>query len=170
MRVSKHFLPWLAALTLTGCAAYHLGPVNGAVAGAKTVEVQPFFNQTLQPRLNDDMAQALRERFQKDGTFSLVTGTPGDLVVSGAIRNYDREGLGYLNNDSTTTQNYRVAAIVHVVVRDRASGKVVLEKDVKGHTLINVGSDFASSERQAGPLLAADVAQNIVALLAEGSW
>jgi hypothetical protein len=170
MRALKKFLPCLAALVLAGCGGYHLGPVNGQTAGARTVQIQPFNNQTLQPRLNDDLTQALREQFQKDGTFSLATSNPGDLEISGVIRNYNREGLGYLNADSSTTQNYRVAAIVHVIVRDRASGKIVLDRDVKGHTLVNVGPDFASSERQASPLLAQDIAKSIVALVAEGSW
>lgn len=155
---------------LAGCAGYHLGPVNGETAGAKTVEIQPFNNQTLQPRFNDDLTQALREQFQKDGTFRLVTSSPGDLEISGVIRHYERESLGYLNADSSTTQNFRVAATVHVIVRDRATGKVVLDRDMKGHTLVNVGPDFASSERQALPLLAEDIAKNIVALVAEGSW
>src|SRR5882757_6214560 len=169
MRALKFFLPSLLAAVLCGCAGYHLGPVNGATAGAKTVEVQPFNNQTLQPRFGDTLTQAVRERFQTDATYRLATSEPGDIVVSGVIRKYDREALGYLNSDSSTTQNFRVGATVHVVVRDRVTGKLLLERDVKGHTLVNVGPDFASSERQAQPLLAADMAQNIVALLAEGA-
>ena len=45
-----------------------------------------------------------------------------------------------------------------------------MDRDVKGHTLVNVGPDFASSERQAEPLLAANLAQNITELLTEGAW
>jgi hypothetical protein len=100
MRRLKVFLPALAALMLAGCAAYHLGPVNGGEAGARTVEIKPFNNQTLQPRLNDDLTQALRERIQTDATYQLVTSEPGDIVISGVIRNYHREGLGYLNKDA----------------------------------------------------------------------
>jgi hypothetical protein len=37
-------------------------------------------------------------------------------------------------------------------------------------TLIRVGSDLTSAERQALPLLAADLARNITALLADGTW
>jgi hypothetical protein len=170
MRALKIFLPFIAGMFLAGCAGYHLGPVNGVEAGAKTVEVQPFNNQTLQPRFGDDMTQALREKFQSDGTYRLTTSSPGDMVVSGVIRDYQREGLGYLNADASTPQNFRVGVVVHVTVRDRATGKVILDRDVKGHTLINIGSDLVSSERQAGPTLAADVAQNIVTLLAEGAW
>ena len=170
MRALIFPLACLLLWTLTGCAGYHLGAVNGEVAGNQTIEVLPFNNQTLQPRLGDAVTQALRERFQVDATYRLVTSSPGDVVVSGVIRNYQREGLGYLNNDASTPQNYRVDATVHVVVRDRITGKLMLERDVKGHTLVNVGQDLASSERQAAPLLAADLAQNIAALITEGTW
>lgn len=170
MRALKFFLPVLTAVLFSGCAGYHLGSVNGDVAGEKTVEVKPFNNQTLQPRLGDDVTQAVRAKFQNDGTYRLVTDEPGDLVVSGVILKYNREGLGYLNRDSSTMQNYRVGVIAHVTVRARVSGKVVFDRDVKGHTLVNVGPDFASSERQASPQLAANLAQNITELLTEGAW
>lgn len=170
MRALFFFLACLSLGTLTGCAGYHFGAVNGEVAGDKTIEVLPFNNQTLQPRLGDAVTQALRERLQVDATYRLVTSSPGDVVVSGVIRSYQREGLGYLNNDASTPQNYRVDATMHIIVRYRANGKLIMERDVKGHTLVNVGSDFASSERQAAPLLAADLAQNIAALITEGAW
>lgn len=171
MRALTLLLSCALALALCGCAGYHLGAVNGPPAGTRTVEVLPFNNQTLQPRLGDALTQALRERFQVDGTYRLVTGgQPGDVVVSGTITKYDRETMGYLNTDSTTPQNYRVGATVHVVVRDSTSGKLLLDKDIKGHTLVNVGADLASAERQAAPLLADDIARNIVEELTEGGW
>jgi hypothetical protein len=169
MRALKFLLPGLAAVLLAGCA-YHLGAVNGVTEGDKTLEILPFNNQTLQPRLGDAVTQALRERLQVDGTYRLATSSPGDVVVSGVIRSYEREGLGYLNNDASTPQNYRVVVVAHVVVRERATGKLLLERDVKGRTLVNVGPDFASSERQSAPLLAADLAQNILSLITEGAW
>ncbi|HTY86348.1 MAG TPA: LptE family protein [Candidatus Acidoferrum sp.] len=159
-----------AAVGLAGCAGYHLGPVNGAVAGEKSVEILPFNNQTLQPRLGDAVTQALRERFQTDGTYHLATHGPGDIVVSGVITRYNREGLSFLNNDVTTTQNYRVGIMAHVVVRERATGKLLLDKNVNGYTLINVGTDLADSERQSTPLLAQDLARNITAMVTEGAW
>jgi hypothetical protein len=170
MRALKNFLPVLTAVFLTGCAGYRLGSVNGDLAGEKTVAVQPFNNQTLQPRLGDAVTQALREHLQTDGTYRLVTGEPGDLVISGIIRSYTRTGLGSLNADASTMQNYRIAVVAHVTVSERASGKIVFDRDVPGHTLVNVGLDFASSERQAAPQLAASLAQNITQLLTEGAW
>lgn len=171
MRALKIFLPGVAAIMLAGCAGYRLGPVNGASAGAKSIEVQPFNNQTLQPRLGDAITQSLRERLQTDGTYQLVSrGGTGDVVVSGIVRAYSRQGLGFLNTDVTTPENYRVDLVVHVIARNRLSGKTILDKDVKGHTFVHIGDDLASAERQAMPILAEDLAQNISELLTEGAW
>jgi hypothetical protein len=170
MRALKIFLLGLAPALFTGCAGYHLGAVNGAVAGEKSVEVLPFNNQTFQPRLGEALTQAVRERLQVDGTYHLATHGPGDVIVTGVIRLYARESLGFSSTDVATPEDYRVGATVHVTVRERSTGRLLLEKDVKGHALVNIGNDLASAERQALPLLADDVAQNIAELLTEGAW
>lgn len=170
MRALKLSLLGLVTALFAGCASYHLGAVNGQVAGEKSIEVLPFNNQTLQPRLGDALTQALRERFQVDGTYHLATHGDGDVVVTGVIRLYARESLGASATDIATPVDYRVGATVHVTARERASGKLLLEKDIKGHTLVNIGSDLASAERQALPLLADDLARNIAELLTEGAW
>lgn len=171
MRALKFLLPCIVALGLAGCAGYRLGPVNGASAGSKSIEIQPFNNQTLEPRLGDAVTQSLRERLQTDGTYRLATrGATGDVVVSGVIRQYNRQALGFLNTDITTPENYRVDVIVHVTAVDRLSGKKILDKDVRGHTFVHIGEDLASAERQSMPLLAEDLAQNISELLTEGTW
>jgi len=170
MRRPGIFLLGAAAALLAGCAGYHLGPVGGGMAGEKSIEVFPFNNQTLQPRLGDAVTQALRERLQVDVTYHLATQGAGDVVVTGVITRYHRQGLSYLDQDATTTQNYRVDIVAHVVARERATGKTLLDKNVTAYTLVNVGTDLASSERQASPLLAEDLARNIAELLTDGAW
>ncbi|HEY1790511.1 MAG TPA: LptE family protein [Verrucomicrobiae bacterium] len=159
----------VAALFVAGCAGYRLGPVNDAAAGDKSVKILPFNNQTLQPRLGDAVTQALREEVQTDGTYHLSNGE-GDIVVSGIITSYNRTGLSYLGSDVLTANNYQVGMIAHVVIRERATGKLLLDKDVRGYTLVHVGSDLQSAERQALPLLAEDFARKVTQMLAEGAW
>jgi Lipopolysaccharide-assembly len=158
-----------AALLATGCAGYRLGSVNDETAGDRSVQIMPFNNQTLEPRLGDAVTQALREEVQTDGTYHLANGE-GDVVVSGMITGYSRTGLSYLNSDVLTANNYQVTMYAHVVVRERATGKVLLNKDVKGYTLVHVGSDLADAERQAMPLLAEDFARKVTQMLTEGTW
>ena len=170
MHVLKLFVVCAAAALLAGCAGYHMGAVDGTVSGDKSVEVLPFNNQTLQPRLGDAVTQALREKLQTDGTYHLATSGAGDVVVTGVITHYGREGVSFLNTDVATPDNYRVDITAHVTVRDRSNSHVLLDKDVKGATLVHVGADLASDERQALPLLAEDLSRNITELLTEGAW
>jgi hypothetical protein len=67
-------------------------------------------------------------------------------------------------------QDYRLEVRAQVSAVERSSGKVLLSQPVGGFTLIRVTTDLTSSERQALPLLAADLAKNVTALLAEGGW
>jgi len=158
-----------AAVLASGCAGYRLGPVNEETAGDRSVQIVPFNNQTLEPRLGDAVTQALREEVQTDGTYHLSNGE-ADIVVSGVINGYSRTGLSYLSSDVLTANNYQVAMSAHVVIRERATGKVLLDKTVKGYTLVHVGSDLADAERQAMPLLAEDFARKVTQMLTEGTW
>ena len=158
-------------LLLAGCAGYHLGPVNPNIrAGEESIEVLPFNNQTLQPRLGSALTQALREQLQTDSTYHLATRGPGDVVVSGNITSYGREAVSFLSADVSTPEDYRITITAHVTAREHATGKVLLDKSVTGDTLVHVSSDLANAERQALPLLAQDLAQNITELLTEGTW
>lgn len=165
------FFAGLAMAALTGCAGYHVGPVHGTLVAAGTsVEIMPFNNQTLQPRLGDALTKAARERIQTEGSYHLATREPGEVIVSGTIKFYGRESLNFLSTDTATPENYRVGLIAHVVVRDRVNGKLLLEKDLKPHTLVHIGNDLASAERQALPLIAEDFARDLVSLLSESAW
>jgi hypothetical protein len=170
MRLLQFLTLSATVLLLTGCAGYHLGPVNGAVAGGKSIEVVPFNNQTLQPRLGDAVTQALRERLQTEGTYRLATRGPGDVVVTGVITRYNREGVSFLSSDVVTPQDYRVSITAHITACERGTGKVLLNKDVNGSALVHVGGDLADTERQSLPVLAEDLARNVAELLTEGAW
>lgn len=171
MRPLNLFLCCALALLSAGCAGYHLGPVNPNVrAGETAIQIVPFNDQTLEPRLGDAVTQALRERVQTDGTFRLATRGPGDIVVSGVITAYSRQAVSFLSSDVTTAENYRITVTAHVTVRDRVTGKVLLDKEINGYTLTQRGTDLAESERQSRPLLAENLARNIMEQLTEGSW
>jgi hypothetical protein len=160
----------LATLIVTGCAGYKLGPPNGVAAGEKSVQVSPFSNQTLEPRLGDAVTSALRKTLQRDGTYRLATHGDGDIVVTGELTRYDRHELSFVPNDVLTVQDYRVRLTAKVTAREAGSGKVVLDQEVTGYTLLRVGSDLTSAERQALPLLAQDLAKNVTQLLVSGTW
>ena len=171
MQRLKILLAGALVVCSAGCAGYHLGPVNPDVgaAGEKTIEVVPFNNQTLQPRLGDAVTQALRERLQTDGTYRLATDGPGDVVITGVITDYQRAAVGFLQSDVATADSYRITIVAHVTAT--ANGKVIFDnKKVIGYTLVQIGTDMPDAERQSLPLLAEDLARNVTGLLTEGSW
>ncbi len=170
MRRALWLLVGLVALGGSGCAGYKLGPVNGLTAGEKSVQINPFANQTLEARLGDAVTQQLRKELQRDGTYKLASHDDGDIIVSGSITRYHRQEVTFSSGDVLTVRDYRLELTAQVTARDRSTGKLVINQPVTGATYIRVTSDLTSTERQALPLLAADLAQKVTALLAEGSW
>jgi hypothetical protein len=160
----------LALALASGCAGYRLGPNPDAPITGRTIQVLPFTNRTMEPRLADAVTAALRKELQRDGSARLATQEPGDIVLSGELKQYRRRELSFVPNDIATARDYRVQLTAHVIARERATGRVVLEEDVTGYTLIRVGSDLSGTERQALPLLADDLARRIKDLLADGAW
>jgi len=168
MRALRGFLLLLVAL-LSGCAGYQLGPTNGSSAGAESVQIVPFLNHSPEPGLADELTSALRKAIQEDGTLKLETQGGADLVVHGVITQYQRRALSLLSEDVRTVRDYQVSLVVHFTVSNR-SGTVVFEKDVTEGTVLRVGDDLSASERQAAPILAADLAKRIANLIVDGDW
>ena len=160
----------LPLAVLSGCAGYQLGPTNGMAARERSIQVVPFVNKTLEPRLTDAVTFQMHKQLQRDGTFELATHDPGDIVVSGTLTDYQRTALSFAPSDTLTPKDFRLSLTAQVKAVERNSGKVLLDKKVTGFTLINVGADLSNSERQGLPLLATDLAKNITALLVDGTW
>jgi hypothetical protein len=168
--VLRLFWAGLLVIGLSGCAGYKLGPTNGLAAREKSIQVNPFANRTMQPGLGDAVTFQVRKEVQRDGTYQLASHNDGDIVVSGVVMQYQRLPLSFQPSDTLTVKDYRVTLTAQITARDRTTGKVILDRPVTGFTLIRVGSDLTSSERQAMPLLAADLAKNVTSLLADGVW
>jgi len=171
LRLAAAGVAWCLLLSLlAGCAGYRLGPTSGLPAGAKSVQVNLFQNRTLEPRLSEAVAQALRKRLQQDGAFKLATRDAGDIVVSGVITRYARLPVSFQPRDVITARDFDLALYVQVTAEDRATGKKLLDREVRGRTTVRVSADLPSVERQALPLLAEDLARNVTALLVDGTW
>lgn len=156
-------------LLLAGCAGYTLGPTNGLEAGDKTIQITPFLNHTFEPRLGDAVTTALRKNIQSDGTYHLAThGTP-DVEVTGVLSHYVRHELSLGSNDVLTVQTFNVSVSAEVTARDLSAGTTKRWTNTAS-TLVRVGSDLASSERQAMPVLAGELARHVTDSLVDGSW
>ncbi|MFN0069481.1 MAG: LPS assembly lipoprotein LptE [Limisphaerales bacterium] len=161
----------LALLPLfAGCAGYRLGPTGGQVAGARSVSVAPFANETIEPRLSDAVTGALRASLQQDGTFQLATRDGADVEVRGRITRYVRDSVSVQPGDVITPTDYRIRIYAHVTATEAGSGRRLLDREVRGYTTIRIGSDQAMAEEQALPNLAANLARNVTSLLVDGEF
>ena len=174
LRTAKGLTLSLAfAWCVSGCAGYRLGPVNGESAGARSVQVHPFSNQTFEPRsAGEYVTSELRKQLQKDGTYQLATHADGqaDIDINGVLTHFNRHELSFEQGDVLTVRDYRLSLTAQVSARERGTGKVIFDRAVTGYTIVRVGSDLTNVERQALPLLAQDLAKNISILLTEGGW
>jgi hypothetical protein len=165
----RFFAGIVALSLLAGCAGYTLGPTNGLTAGEKKIQITPFLNHTLQPRLGDTVTTALRRKIQRDGTYHLATRGDADIVVTGVLTGYRRHELNFEPRDVLTVQDYRVGVTAQITARDLASGNST-NWTATAYTLVRVGSDLTSSERQAMPVLADELAKNVTDSLVDGGW
>lgn len=171
LRSACHFLLFVALLlAAAGCAGYRLGSASGLAADAQSIEIIPFPNQTEEPRLSPALAFALRRQIQNDGTFKLETRGKGDLQITGNIMQYLRAGITFQPGDVITPRDFELRMTAQIKVFNRRAGKTLLQRTVTGRTLIRAFNDLASAERQALPLLANDLARQVVDLLVDGDW
>lgn len=161
---------WACAPLLAGCAGYALGPSNGATAGAQSVQIEPFVNKTLMPRLNDYVMESLRQRLQRDGTYRVDTHDEGDIILSGEITEFRRNQLTVQPTDVITALDYEIVVTARVRAKERFTGKIVFDKTITGRTSLRSGPDQASAERQVLPLIADDLSRKATHLLVDGTW
>lgn len=158
----------LALSVVTGCG-YTVGPTNGLTAGEKKIQITPFLNHTLEPRLGDAVTTALRQNIQRDGTYHLATHGDADIIVTGTVTKYDRHELNFEPRDVLTVKDFRVNVEAKITARNVTSGTST-NWTATAYTLVRVGSDLTSSERQALPDLADQLAKTVTDSLVDGSW
>jgi hypothetical protein len=170
MRRSFALLLAALAFALAGCAGYHLGPTNGTSAGARSIQIDPFANKTLEPRLVDNVMNSLRKNLQQDGTYRLDTHGNGDIILTGVITSYSRSTLSVNPTDVLTAVDYQIMMTARITARDRLTGKIILDRPVSGTASLRAGNDLTSAERQTIPQLTDDFARRATATLVDGAW
>jgi hypothetical protein len=163
-------LSLLLVSVLTGCVGYQAGPTNGVIAGARTVRVSFFRNETLEPRLVVAVNRALKRNLQQDGTFELETHGNADLLVTGELTDFLRGGVSYTPGDILTVQDYNLQLTAKIKVTDRVTGEVILDRTITGSSIVRVGSDLSAGQRQAVPLIADQLARQATDLIVDGDW
>jgi outer membrane lipopolysaccharide assembly protein LptE/RlpB len=168
------FLLPLVALLFSGCAGYHIGPIKPkSMREVKTIAVPSFKNDTLEPRVEVLLANALIKQLQQDGTYKVVREGDADATFEGSLDEILRRPSRSVRGNVLQTREYTLILRVRFRVTDR-SGRVLEQRSLTGQTSFFVSgtdtlaADVNQDERQALPLAAEDAAVRIVSQLSEG--
>ena len=168
------FLP-LAALVFSSCAGYQVGPIKPTrMAKVSTIAVPNFKNDTLLPRVEVLLANALIKQFQQDGTYQIVRENDADAVVQGHLERIIRNPSRSVRGNVLLTREFILSLHCRYEVTDRRTGALITRQNATGQTSFFVtgtdpiASDITQDERQAFPLAAEQLAKDIVSHLSEG--
>src|SRR5215216_1987066 len=100
------FLP-LFALLFGGCAGYKIGPIQPKfMEGIKTIAVPTFKNDTLEPRVEVALANALIKQFQQDGTYQIVDEANADAIIVGTLERIQRRPARSVRGNTLLSKEY----------------------------------------------------------------
>ncbi len=165
----------LVALLFTGCAGYKIGPIQPKfMDGIHKIAIPSFKNDTLEPRVEVALANALIKQFQQDGTYQIVDEKDADAIVKGSLTRIDRHAARSVTGNILLTKEYTLNLKCHIEVHNRVTGVIVDQRNISGVTSFFVtgsedgSADVNQDERQAIPLAAEDLAKQYVSQVSEG--
>lgn len=153
-----------------GCSGYRLGNIGGTeVQGVRTIYVPVVKNDGYEPGLQVMTTNAIIRRFENDGTLQTVRTTEADSELTVTIKKVVKTGTRNDRNNILRTAEYDVEIIAEATYTNRRLGRKIFEnREVRGKTAFYIQRDLQEGERQALPLAAEDLANNIVKLIVEG--
>jgi outer membrane lipopolysaccharide assembly protein LptE/RlpB len=130
----RHAWCGLILLGLTGCYGFSGSSLPTHV---KTLSLPVLENRTLEVAVNDELTQALTEKFVQDNRLRVVQ-RDSDAVLTGAVTGYQERVFGF--NSDQQANEYLVVLTVDMALRDRIRNKDIWKEE----GLRGTGSYFAS--------------------------
>ncbi|MBN2309065.1 MAG: LptE family protein [Candidatus Hydrogenedentes bacterium] len=142
---------WAAVCVVLVVVATGCGYSTGSSLDEKyqTVFVSAFQNASREYDLQAPLTNAVIRKFMADGRLKVVDYEGADLVVEGAVTDYDLRGLTYDADDRVT--QYLCVVTAGVRVTDRRTGEVLWqERSMAGETSFYTRASGQSSDRLRG--------------------
>ncbi len=163
------------ALILSGCAGYQIGPIKPSkLKTVNTLAVNTFKNNTIQPRVEVLLANAVIKQIQQDGTYKIRDESTADALLEGTLEEIRRRPARSVRGNILSTREYTLSIRVHYRVIERSTGRVLDDRAVVGDTSFfvsgsgSVAADVNQDEIQAFPLAAEELATRLVSQISEG--
>lgn len=168
-RLASWVLPWAAAISLGGCAGYHLGPAKPEfLKDIHTLAVPTFRNDTLEPRLEVLVTDTVIKQLQQDGTYRIANESDADAILTVTVEKIQRNPARSVRGNVLLTREFNLTLTLRFQLAERATRRVLDSGTLIGTTSFFVGSDLEQNERQAIPLAAEQAAVRLTSQLTEG--
>jgi hypothetical protein len=159
----RSVIPLFALLLASGGCGYGLSPK--LATHIKSVAVPTFLNETLEYGLEEEITQAVIDKFTEDNNLRVVSEERADSVVYGVIKAYKRRVAGFSAEEIAS--EYEIAIIIDVVVRDRVKSKELWKEEALARTT-NYFVDQVESEQQGRQQAVRQIAEDIVSRTVQG--
>jgi hypothetical protein len=155
---------------LSGCAGYRVGNISGReLQGVRSVFVPTVKNETIEPGLPVMVSNEIIRRFDNDGTLETLQSAQADSELDVTIKRMERRPVRGNRRNTLLTETYELTLVAEATFINRKLGRKVFEsKEVRGRTEYFVQNNMQEVERQALPLAAEDLANQVVSMVTEG--
>ena len=169
MARSVGFLVTLSVLlSMAGCG-YKLGYVKPAgYQQVRSIYIPTFKNDTLEPRSAVLITNAVIQQLQRDGTYGVGTADRADAVLEATIVDLKRRQARSARFNTLRTSELEFTLVVDYRFRSLRTNEILDEGTIEGETSRFLDPNFQLSERQALPIAAERLAENMVSRLSEG--
>jgi len=121
---------WLAlvllAFVLPSCGLYSTSP--GTLPGhIKTLAIPAFDNKTTQVGLDEEITQAVIQRFVDDNHLKIVAESDANAVLTGSVVDYKNTVFGFTGREQA--QEYRVTITIAVRLMDKVKNRELWRDD-----------------------------------------
>jgi hypothetical protein len=160
----------LGILAVQGCAGYRVGNTSGRnLQGVRSVYVPVAKNTSLEPDLQMTVTNAIIRSFNDDGTLEVNQSSNADSELDIVVTNVAHTPIRSSSSDILVTAEYQLTIQATVTYTNRRLGRKIFDNAfITGSTDFFTQSDIQEGERQALPLAADDLANNVVKIVTEG--
>jgi len=169
----KTFL-WVPILALlASCANYKMGstPKGDGLGDIRVLYVPTAVNETDETAVPGPVTNAILQEIDRDGTFRHARKDESDAILEVTVKKIERSPIQQSVEQYLTTLQYQLTVTLEYRLYNLKDKKEVISKSIiSGSTTFFVQGDQTESQRQALPLAAQNVAQNLVTSLANRGW
>lgn len=157
----------LSTVALTSCG-YQAGVSRPTkLASVKKLAVPTFTNDTLEPRLEVLVTNAVIKKLQMNGVYEIVPVAEADAVLYGRIKDITRGQFRSVRSDTLSTRELLMGINVAYKVTDRNNVDLVMSQ-ARGRSNIVLDPNLQLTERQALADAAERLAISLAGNLSEG--